>query len=1602
MAGGDGERNRLIGLARRALGGGPEAARLKELAGDLYDRVSLEDLAVYEAADLAAFVRAADALLARRRPGTTNIVVNDPVPADSGTPGASVTVVGIVNDDMPFLLDSTLGELQAFGAALRLVAHPVLAVSRDAEGHLITCHGTGKAPAGAIRESLIHIHVARLSGAARREALAERLASLFVEVRRAVTDWPAMLARLRALIADFRDKPPPIAEEERAEAIAFLEWLAEGDFTFLGVRDYDFAGGARRGMLRRSEVPGLGILADPSVRVLRRGGEGVITTPAIREFLLRPDPLIVTKSNLVSRVHRRAYADYIGVKRYGPRGGLAGEARLIGLFTSTAYTRSVRAIPYLRRKVAKVIARAGFDPASHSGKALLNVLETYPRDELFQIDEETLFDFALAILALDERPRIRVLARRDRFDRFVSVLVYVPRDRYDSAIRARIGDYLAAAFDGHVSAFYPAFPEGSLARVHFIIGRRGGATPDPGQAALEAAVEEIVTDWEDDLAAALRRTVAGAEGDRLASLWRGAFPAGYREAIAPDAAVADIAAIEALTAERPIAGALRRRPGAAPQAVTLKLSHLGGPITLSVRVPILEDMGLRVIDEQAWEVKPVDGRIVFVHDMDLERSDGRPFDLGGAAGLVLDAFMAVWFGKAESDGYNALTVNAGIPWRDVALIRALSRYIRQTGASLTQHYMAATLARHAAIAAALIGLFYARFDPDAVDEEAAGRRIAAIEAALDKVESLDEDRIIRRFLNIIEATVRTNFFQRDAANEPHPEIVLKLDAGRVEELPAPRPFREIFLYSPRVEGLHLRFGPVARGGIRWSDRPIDFRTEILGLVKAQQAKNAVIVPVGAKGGFVPKRLPPPGDRAAVAEEGRAAYSIFIARLLDITDNRDGDRVVPPARVVRRDGDDPYLVVAADKGTANFSDTANAIAEAHGFWLGDAFASGGSQGYDHKRMGITARGAWEAVKRHFREMDIDIDTTPFTTVGVGDMSGDVFGNAMLLSPVTKLVAAFDHRDIFLDPDPDPAVAIEERRRLFALPRSSWQDYDRAKISRGGGVFSRREKSVPLSPEVKRLLELPADRASPNEVLRAILKARVDLLFFGGIGTFVRGSEESDERVGDRTNDAIRITGLEVRAKVVGEGANLGMTQRARIEYSLAGGRCNSDAIDNSAGVNTSDLEVNIKIALGRALKAGRLDLARRNRLLVAMTGEVAALVLRNNYLQTLAISLSRLRGFDYFGFQRRLMQDLERRGLLDRKVEALPDDIGLAERQVSRQPLTRPELGVLMAFAKIAIKQDLVAGGVADDPMLDDELFRYFPSRMRDSYAEDIAAHPLRAEIVATAIANAMVNGGGPTFVLRVADRTGAGPVDIARAFFAAREVFGIAGLDAAIDALDNRIAGGEQLGLYRAVQDLLVTRTVWFLRNVSFEPGLGPVIEAYRRTVIALAGMLARVLSPHQAQAIGEGAERLAAAGVPEVLAAQIAGLPALAAATDIHIVAESTRAPLEAAARIYFAAADDFRVARIGRLAQTLPVADYYDGLARDRALETLATAHRGLAIEVIRAGGIEAWLATRGRSATTILETVAAAAEGEAITLSRLTVAASLLADLLAARAS
>ena len=1565
----------------------------------LFALAAPEDLRHCGAAELTNIAERSWSFLAERHPGKPKIRF-EPLAGARG-----VSVLEIVNDDMPFLVDSVVGELNGRGLEIRSFVHPVFLVRRDAAGRLIDFEAPQAADAR--RESFIHFHVDEADDPAQRAAVVHALNDILAEVRASVQDWQSMLARVREVIAELQTKPPPLASEEIGEASAFLKWMAEENFTFLGARDYAFTG---EEILAPVFETGLGLLRESGVRLLKHWNEPVTITPAIRAFLREQTLLIITKSSARSRVHRRVPLDFVSVKRFDRAGKLIGEHRFCGLFTSTAYTQPARGIPYLRRKVDRIIRRAGFDPASHSGKALVNVLETYPRDELFQIDEESLYHFALEILHLDERPRVRVLPRRDRFDRYVSVLVYVPRDRYSGQIRVAIGRYLTTAFHGRLSAYYPFFPESPLVRVQYIVARAEGALADPDRGALDRGVEAIVRSWTETLREALAADADLSRARALFSRYRDAFPIDYRQVYAAANAVADIRGLETLSAQRPLGVVFYRPQGVAPTRAGLKVFSQSRPISLSERVPVLENMGFRVVDERTYHIRPAEAAEVWFHDMELESASGQPIDLSASESRLQACFLVVMGRAAENDGYNALVLAAGLGWREVALIRSISRFLRQLGVAYSQDYMWTTLRKHAAVAAQIFDLFRTRFDPRSAlpAQERAARekekeKVSAIETALQAVDSLDEDRIIRHFVNAVTAAVRTNFYQLDRDGRAKDVIAIKFSSRMLDAVPPPRPLYEVFVYSARLEADHLRFGKVARGGIRWSDRPQDFRTEVLGLVKAQNVKNAVIVPVGAKGGFVPKRLSAGGPREAIQAEGVATYKSFISTLLDITDNIGPGTagVIPPTDVIRYDGDDPYLVVAADKGTATFSDIANELAIAHDFWLGDAFASGGSAGYDHKKIGITARGAWESVKRHFREMDINVAATPITVIGVGDMSGDVFGNGMLREKTIRLVAAFDFRDIFIDPDPDPSRTFAERKRLFGLPRSSWQDFDKALLSKGGGVFSRASKDIKLSPQAQALLGLP-EHVTPNDLIRAILKARIDLVFFGGIGNYIRASDETDEAVGDRTNDGVRVTAKELRCKMIGEGANLAVTQRGRIEAAFHGIKLNSDAIDNSAGVNTSDMEVNIKIALSIPLRDGRLTMNGRNALLAQMTDEVAALVLRNNYLQTLALSLAERRGMQDFGFLQRLIQSLETRGLLDRALEYLPDDMQLEERRRRIQPFTRPELAVLLAYAKLSLYEELLESAVPDDPYLARELGRYFPKAIAAKFPDALEHHRLRREIIATQLANSMINRGGPSLIVRIADQTGAAPAAIASAFAATRDSYDLTALNAAIDDLDNKVSGKLQLDLYIEVQNLLLDRLVWFLRAVDFSKGLAEVVMHYRDGIAAVSAALDESLSQDLRTARDGRREELIAAGVPETLAARFADLSAILAAPDIVLVADRSRNPANRVAATYFAVAAFFGIQRL--TGAEIPAADYFDRLALDHARDVIGDAERKLTAAVLEGGtlgqtwgspAVEAWAAKYKTEVDRVRSTCAAMASS-GLTVSKLAVAASMLEDL------
>ncbi|MEE9314354.1 MAG: NAD-glutamate dehydrogenase [Rhizobiaceae bacterium] len=1483
--------------------------------------------------------------------------------------GEGNTLVLLSMKNRPFIMDSILAALSTEPVEIRLVVHPI------------------------IDETSIVMVVLSETSPELRKNIKSKLSHVVKQVRQVTEDWKPMVARLEHAITNFRHSPPPLPTQKIAEGVQFLEWLIDNNFTIQGLREYSYQGSRKSGELKPVKGSALGILRDDKLHLMTRGGKPVVLTPEIRDFLFSDDPLFITKANHRSLVHRRTHLDYIGIKRYTKDGKLAGELRVVGLFTSTAYTKSVLTIPVLRHKAHAVLELFKSDSDSHTGKALINILETWPRDEMFQLDVQTLGQFAQVAAQLDERPRIRVLPRADKFDRFVSIVSYVPRDRYDTQVRVRMGEYFAKVYDGYLSAFYPNFMENGLTRVHFIIGRSQGKTPFVPRLELEAAVADISRTWADKLSNSSPRLV------------NHSFPVSYQEHVSPDSAIKDAELLESLSDDSQIAVDFHDTDvlSKCDNRVSLKLFHLDGAVPLSRRVPLLENMGFKVIEESTFDIVRDDGARVYLHDMILESASGDPINRVVTDSFVKDALLAVWRGQADTDNFNALILNAGLEWKQAAVFRSYARYLRQIRSRFTVRSMAQTLSQHASITTALFELFDIRFNPITKNRTSREKRkIKDIGDALEAVSSSDDDRILRNMLNLISTTLRTNFYSPalDSAGSeaaPTPVLAFKVDPSAINIMPKPIPYREIFVSSPRVEGLHLRFGPVARGGLRWSDRPQDYRTEVLGLVKAQQVKNAVIVPVGSKGGFVPKLLPTDGDRNAWFEEGKGAYKVFISSLLSLTDNLVNGKIVAPKQIVRHDGDDPYFVVAADKGTSTFSDTANAISQANDFWLDDAFASGGSAGYDHKKMGITARGAWEAVKRHFREVDRDIQTEPFTAAGVGDMSGDVFGNGMLLSKQTRLIAAFDHRDIFIDPDPDVTASFKERSRLFKLNRSSWQDYNNKLISKGGGIFPRSAKKITLSKQSAEAIGFEAGDHTPQTVLNAILKAPVDLMWFGGIGTYIRASHESDADADDRGNDSIRVTSKELRCKVIGEGANLGVTHPARIEFNMLGGRCNSDAIDNSAGVNSSDVEVNIKIALAAAMKSGKLTRAKRNKLLVSMTVSVADLVLRNNYLQTLSISLTQARGLEDFAHQQRLMQSLETRDLLDRAVEDLPDDTLLAERQSAGVPLTRAEIGVLLAYAKIVALDDLVASDVPDDPYLNNLLVEYFPPKMQKAFSREISNHRLHREIIGTVLANSMINRGGPTFLSRVGDRTGAKLDTIARAYVTVRDAFNLPAINNAIDKLDNKISGTIQLELYAIIQERVIEQTVWFVRYGDFSKGIVATATSYRKAVETLMPKLEKIIPDFLVERIDGDEARFALEGVPNELARTLARLPIAGLIPDILYAATQTNKPLPQAATAFFAITETFRVGRMVQAARNIETADYYDSLALDRALQSLHQARRDIVVDVLNSkGNTEAWLSSNGEMVERTQNQIADIVENDQATVSRLTVAANVLADL------
>jgi glutamate dehydrogenase len=1505
-----------------------------------------EELIGYTAQEMVEAARSHRELAEQRMPGELKLRITDPAPDHPHT------VIEIVIDDMPFLVGSVTALLTGYHLDIHLLVHPLVVVRREPMGKLTEVAAEVEpddAIDGDIVESWMRVEIDPVRDRDGREQLESELRRVLTDVREAVEDWPKMRQRALGLADELEasrtsDTRPPVPEKDITDSVELLRWLAREHFTFLGYREYKLEHGSDgEARLEAVHGTGLGILRQDQTapRVLSS------MTPEAYAKVMEKRLLIITKANSRATVQRSAYLDYIGFKIFDDNGTVVGERRFLGLFSSAAYRTSVRELPVVRRKVAEVLDRSGLSPRSHSGKDLLQILETYPRDELFQIKTDDLYHAVIGVLRMAGRRQLRLFLRRDGYGRFISCLIYLPRDRFTTHNRLRMQEILLTELNGIGVDYTTRVTESMLARVHFIV-RTDPANP-PGEIDADALAEQLADAtrlWDDDFNLVLERKLGDEQTKVLYPRYVDAFPEGYKDENTPYEALKDLAKLELLEEPGQLEMHLFRK-NRDDTNVRFKIFRYGEPMVLSVVLPVLHSLGVRVADERPYEIGRGDGT-VYLYDFGLQLPTGAR-DLPEVRPHVENAFAAAWRGEAEVDGFNQLVLLGGLTWRQVVVLRSYAKYLRQAGTVFSQEYMESTFVAYPGIAALLVALFEVRFSPvlRLSDEERtlqSKELVDAIGRQLDDVASLDQDRILRSYLTLIQATLRTSFYQRGADGRPKSYVAYKLDPQAVPDLPAPRPKYEIFVYSPRFEGVHLRFGSVARGGLRWSDRREDFRAEVLGLVKAQMVKNAVIVPVGAKGGFVLKEKP--GDR----DEAVLCYKRFIGALLDVTDNIVGGEIVHPREVMRHDGDDPYLVVAADKGTATFSDIANEISVNRGFWLGDAFASGGSAGYDHKKMGITARGAWESVKRHFLVMGVDTQSEDFTAVGVGDMSGDVFGNGMLLSEHIRLVAAFDHRHIFLDPTPDAPTSYMERRRLFELARSSWADYDTKLISEGGGVFPRTAKSVPITPQVRAALGLgPTVTAlSPAELMRAVLQAPVDLLWNGGIGTYVKASTESNADVGDKSNDAIRVNGKALRAKVVGEGGNLGLTQLGRVEYALGGGRIFTDFIDNSAGVDCSDHEVNIKILLGGAVADGELTTPARDALLAEMTDEVASLVLRDNYDQATALGNAVTQAHSLLPVHRRMLVEMEKAGAINRALEGLPTDEELAARVDGG--LTAPEFAVLLAYVKIGLETEVLADPIVDEPWTAQVLSDYFPSPLRERFGDRMAGHRLRPEIVTTVLVNEVVNRGGTSFMFRALEETGATPADVIRAYVVVRDVYGLPDLWAQVEELDNKVPTEAQTAVYLELRRLLDRAVRWLIANRRTPIDVPGEIARFRPGVQDLLCRLDALFVGTERSALREHVSQIEDRGLPAALGSQITCVMYGFGLLDIVETAQSTGRSLDDVASVYFGISERFRVDALLSKISLLPREDRWQTLARMALRYDLYAALAALTAEVLQ----------------------------------------------------
>jgi glutamate dehydrogenase len=1522
-----------------------KAALIGKFAQRYYSNCSLEDLAERSIEDLSGALLSHWNFIYQRQPGESKVRVFNPTLENDGWQSTH-TIIEVSHDDIPFLVDSIRMEVSRNGFQVHYTIHfGGLKVERNKENNITEILPIGSNEPGSTSEAPIYVEIDRQIDTESMEALRLNIERVLCDVQVSVSDWRKMLKSVEEALLELEQNPPPLDPAEIAESKDFLRWLISNHFTFLGARDYKLIGNETNRALQIIPGSGLGVLRDEGASTVSRNYADL--PPQARKLALSKNILIIAKTNTQSTVHRAAYTDYIGVKRFNEKGELIGERRFIGLYTSTAYHSSPLYIPFLRHKVAKVIQEFHYPPDSHNGKEVVHILETLPRDDLFQATHEELVNLTQGILHLQERKKIRLFVRKDAYGRYFSCLVYVPRDISNTEMSLAMQDVLLDAFNGLESSFATYFSDSVLARIHYLIRVNPKIPVEYDVARIEKQLTDVSRSWADELKSQLLYQFGEAEGLKYYTKYRKAFPASYTECYLPSAAIEDIRKIEAICNNNPLEMLFHK---SGKKSLQLKLFHSEHTIALSDVLPTLENMGLRIIGERPHEIIFKDGSISWISDFDMVHVKNRELDVESIKDNFQDAFAHIWFRDAEDDGFNRLIIEAHLTWHETAVLRAYTKYLRQTGFTFSQDYVEQALINNADIARNLVELFKLRFSPEYGETRPDSSVLTTkIEQSLEEVNSLDEDRIIRRILEVIQATIRTNYFQTQSDGSFKSHISFKFDPSAISDLPLPRPMYEIFVYSPRVEGVHLRGGKVARGGLRWSDRREDFRTEVLGLMKAQQVKNSVIVPVGAKGGFFPKKLPVDGDRDAWMKEGIACYSTFIRGMLDITDNIKDGVVVPPVDVVRYDEDDPYLVVAADKGTATFSDIANGISKEYSFWLDDAFASGGSAGYDHKKMGITARGAWESVKRHFRELGINPETTDFTVVGIGDMSGDVFGNGMLMSNHIKLLAAYNHMHIFIDPDPDAATSFEERKRLFNLPRSTWMDYNAELISKGGGVFNRAAKSIRISPEMKKAFEIEQDHMMPNDLIRAIIKAPIDLIWNGGIGTFVKSSDETHAEVGDRTNDAIRVNGNELKARVIGEGGNLGMTQLGRVEYSLNGGVLYTDFIDNSAGVDCSDHEVNMKILLNTLTTNNEMTLVQRNKLLEKMTDEVAELVLRDNYEQTQMLSLEASVSLQTMDLFRRYMNELEKKGRLNRELEFLPAEKALLERKANGQGLTRPELAILISYCKMFLKQDILASDIPEDPYFVKYLMMAFPMSLRKKYLAQMKEHSLRREIIATQLGKHITDHMGVNFVERLQRETGASVAFIMRAYIVAERIYGMEELWKQIEALDLKVNTAVQQKMMLQIYYLIRRATRWFLRNLKPNFNIEEVAAHYEKPIAELIQQLPNLLTDVDKEILEIETSSLLDQGVPQGLAQRIASCNILFTSLDIVEAATKHNLNISEIAQTYYELGSHLELNWLRDQMNTYPMENQWDELARSGFRDDLDRAQRKLSVSVL-----------------------------------------------------